>query len=196
VRQLHGHAFALAHYSTSKYPFLAASAQVSSSHGHPFSLAHCKTSKCPFMAAQVQVYSFHEQPLALAHCNTSKCPFSAAHLQVSSSHGHPFSLAHCNTSRWPFLAAFAQVISGKKFEPFYKEKKHLCFFRFGLPRLRERQCRKMTREPLPTNKAVQSGVSRLCQEFLGLYGRERMWGRCCPSSCAPTPTSATGSVVN
>jgi hypothetical protein len=126
VSSSHGQPFSRAHFSTSRWPPLAALAHVSSSHGQPFSRAHFSTSRWPpsprsarllvpraavlarplqhlevaALAAYAHVSSSHGQPFSRAHFSTSRWP-PRRDAHVPSSHGQPFSRAHFSVSRWP-----------------------------------------------------------------------------------------------
>jgi hypothetical protein len=82
---------------------------VHTSHGHWFALAHCSTSRWPPAAACEHVNLSHGHWFALAHFFNTEWPFSAAFLNVHSSHGHWFALHHFSNSRWPFLAALEHI---------------------------------------------------------------------------------------
>ena len=42
---------------------------MSTPHGHPLALDHCKTSRWPFLAAYAQVRQSHGHPFVRDHCN-------------------------------------------------------------------------------------------------------------------------------
>ena len=88
------------HFSTSRWPYLAASAHVRQSHGHPFARAHFSTSRWPPFAAFVHVNPSHGRHPGSRPLQHGRWPYCrAAHVRPS--HGQSFSRAHFSVSRWP-----------------------------------------------------------------------------------------------
>ncbi|CAM9919229.1 unnamed protein product, partial [Scytosiphon promiscuus] len=80
---LQGQPFDNAHWTTPRYPFAAAAAQVESSPGHPLSRAHSRAARCPPAAADRHVPSSKGQPCSHAQRRRSTLPCDAEAMHSS-----------------------------------------------------------------------------------------------------------------